>query len=81
MDNIEERLTAIRIAMLDGSIDSDVVGLAIHYLRGKFQDGYKYGGAVWVPVKNGKAVKSWKMRVSLWKTDAEGTLEMIHRDL
>lgn len=81
MTNIEERLTAIRTSMLDESIDSDKIGLAIHYLRDKFEQGYKYGGAAWIPIKKGKTVTGWNLRLTIWRTDETGTLEQIQRNL
>lgn len=77
---IDERLKAIRESLADAEVSPDSVSLALYYTKEKINDGWHYAGMVQVPVKNKGKATSWRTRVCLWREDASGQVEDIHRD-
>ncbi len=78
--DVDERLKAIREALMDADVNPDSVSRALYYAKEKINDGWHYAGMLQVPVKcHGKAT-TWRTRVSVWREDASGQVEELHRD-
>jgi hypothetical protein len=77
----EERLNAIKPALIDGPVNPDSVGLALYYLKDKFEQGWRFGGFTWEPVKRKDKVTEWRALVNVYRMDEEGNLEEASRRL
>lgn len=77
---IDERLKAIRESLVDADVNPDSVSLALYYAKEKINDGWHYAGMMQIPVRaKGKLIR-WTTQVCLWREDASGQVEDIHRD-
>lgn len=78
---VEERLTAIKQTLLDSPVSPDSVGLAIYYLKDKFEAGWHFSGVRWEPVRRKDKVTEWRAVVGVYRMDEEGNVEESSRKL
>lgn len=77
---IEDRLTLVKQQLAEMGAEPDANGLAIFWLRDLLIAGWKIAGIEYVPIKKGKVVTRWKIRLSLYRIQADGELEEKSRD-
>lgn len=78
--DIEQRLNLIKEQLQEMGGEPDAIGLAVFWLRDLLIAKWKVAGIEYLPIKKGKSVVKWKIRLDLYRMDESGNLEEKNRD-